>query len=227
MSKKNLSTVATDVITAYGITATNVINSTRFGGERMLGYVDQRAAGLAKRGASPFNASIRSDISDGRGRINSASVKALHLGTSGAQRVVGTAVDLATKGVQLVASNAERLDRVAKLNALELLNRMAMPAAIVVSQVADRIEAGSSALVRRAAGNDMPAKAVATRKLSATTRKAAVTRKRVTKQVKQQVIKTPAKRVSKAVAATATQTSNAARRVARKARQVQASAAAL
>ena len=56
----------------------------------------------------------------------------------------------------------------------------------------------------------MPAKAVATRKLNATTRKAAATRKRVTK--------TATQRVSQAVAETATDTSNAARRVARKAR---------
>jgi len=39
----------------------------------------------------------------------------------------------------------------------------------------------------------------------------------VTKQVEQEVIKAPAKRVSKAIAATAMQTSNVARRVARKA----------
>ena len=38
MSNKNLSTVATEVIAAYGITATNVINSYRYGGERLFGF---------------------------------------------------------------------------------------------------------------------------------------------------------------------------------------------
>ncbi len=223
MSNKNLSTVATDVIHAYGITATNVINTTRFGGERMLGYVDQRATQAVKRGASPFNKGIRSDISEGRERVSNVGVKALHLSTNGAQIVVGVAVDLATKGVNLVASNAERLDRAVNLNALGMLSRVAMPAAIVVSQVADRIEAGSSLLVKRVSGNDVPAKAVATRKLNATTRKAAATRKRVTKQAAQTLVKTPVKRVSKVVAKTATQTSNAARRVARKAKATAAS----
>lgn len=217
MSNKNLSTVATDVIHAYGITATNVINTTRFGGERMLGYVDERATKAVKRGAAPFNQSIRSRIWQRRKHISNVGVKALHMSTDGAQAVVGVAVDLATKGVSLVANNAERLDQAVHLNALPLLNRVVMPAALVVGQVADRIEAGSSMLVQRVAGNQIPAKAVATNKLSATTRKAAATRKRVTKRVEQDVIKTPAKRVSKAIAETATQTSNVARRVARKA----------
>ena len=35
MSQKNLSSMATDVISTYGITATNVINTYRFGGERV------------------------------------------------------------------------------------------------------------------------------------------------------------------------------------------------
>lgn len=217
MSKKNLSTVATDVIHAYGITATNVINTTRFGGERMLGYVDESATKVVKRGASPFNRSIRSGMSQRRKRISNVGVKALHMSTDSAQTVVGVAVDLATKSVNLVASNADRLDRAVHLNGLPLLNRVVMPAALVVGQVAERIEAGSSYLVKRAAGNQMPAKAVATNKLSATTHKAAVARKRVTKQVEQDVIKTPAKRVNKVIAETATKTSNVARRVARKA----------
>ena len=217
MSNKNLSTVATDVIHAYGITATNVINTTRFGGERMLGYVDENATMAVKRSAAPFNKSIRSRMAQRRKHISNVGVKALHMGTDGAQAVVGVAVDLATKSVSLVATNAERLDQAVHLNALPLLNRVVMPAALVVGQVAERIEAGSSFIVRRAAGNQMPAKAVASNKLSATTHKAAVTRKRVTKQVEQEVTKAPAKRVSKAIAATAMQTSNVARRVARKA----------
>ena len=36
MTAKNLSRVATDVIQAYGITATNVINTYRYGGERIM-----------------------------------------------------------------------------------------------------------------------------------------------------------------------------------------------
>ncbi len=210
MSTKNLSSVATDVIATYGITATNIINSYRFGGERLIGYVDERFATAVNRGASALNKDIRSNLIGNQQRFSGYSIKGVHFGTDRAQRVVGFAVDLATKGVSLVATNAERIDRAAKLSALETLNSVAMPAAIVVSKVADRIEEGSSKLVQRVSGKAMPAKAVATRKLDAATRKAAATRKRVTKAA--------TKRVSEAVAESATETSNAARRIARKAK---------
>jgi hypothetical protein len=245
MSTKNLSTAATQVIEAYGITATNVINTYRFGGERVLGFVDQRFASVVSRSAPTLSEGTRSTLIDGQQRVSGFYVKGLHLGTDRAQSVVGVAVDLATKGVSIVASNVTRLDRSAKLNALSKLNRVAMPAAAVLITVAERIEEGSTELVKRVAGNAMPAKAVATRKLNASKRKAATKRKQITKAAVKQVdnamqagetiaktatkqvnkavatrkniAKTATKRVSKAVVDTATQTSNAARRVARKA----------
>lgn len=211
MSHKNLSSVATDVIATYGITATNVINSYRFGGERLIGFVDERFEAAVNRGASALNKDIRSNLIGNQQRLSSYSLKGVHAGTDGAQRVVGIAVDLATKGVNLVAANADRLDRASNLNALKKLNEVALPAAVVVSTLADRLEEGSSKLVQRVSGTDMPAKAVASRKLKTATRKAAATRKRVTKAVTQQV--------SEAVAETATEASNAARRVARTAKR--------
>jgi hypothetical protein len=245
MSNKNLSTVANEVIAAYGITATNVINSYRFGGERLLGFVDARFARVVNRGASALRADLRSNMIGAQQRVTGYYVKGLHLGTDRVQSAVGVAVDLATKGVGLVAEGAVRLDRAANVNALDTLNRVVRPAAQVVSLVAERIEEGSSALVRRVAGTPVPAKAVASRKLKATTRKAAAARKRITKTATREVSQAVAdtatsasnaarrvarqansttKRVSKAVTETATQTSNAARRVARKARTVAAKA---
>ncbi|MBL8303325.1 MAG: hypothetical protein JNM26_11200, partial [Ideonella sp.] len=165
MSNKNLSTVATDVIAAYGITATNVINSYRYGGERLVGFVDSRFASVVNRGASALRADLRSNLIDTQQRVSGYCVKGVHLGTDRVQSAVGVAVDLATKGVGLLAEGAVRLDRAANVNALDTLNRVVRPAAEVVSLVAERIEEGSSALVRRVAGKAVPAKAVATRKL--------------------------------------------------------------
>ena len=209
MQKKNLSTVANDVIAAYGITATNVINTCRFGGERVVGFVDQRFATAVNRGVPALRQDVRSNLIDAQQRVGGYYVKGIRFGADRAQDVVGAAVDLAVRGVSIVAANAERFDRAANLNALDRLNRIAMPAAGFVSMVAERIEDGSSNLVTRVAGKPVPAKAVATRRLGAATRKAAATRKRVTK--------TTTTRVSKAVAKAATSTSNTARRVARKA----------
>ena len=211
MSTTHVSTVAANVIATYGITATNVINCYRFGSERLINFVDRRIATALDRGASALNKGIRTNLAGSQQRVSGYTVKRVHLGTDRAQSVVGVVVDLATKGVSLVAANAERLDRAANLNALATLNRVVMPVANVVGKVADRIEEVSSDLVRRAAGNEMPAKAVATRKLNETTRKAAAARKKITKRA--------TKQVSNAVAEVATETSNAARRVARKATQ--------
>jgi hypothetical protein len=227
MSTKNLSTAATQVIEAYGITATNVINTYRFGGERVMGFIDDRFASVVDRGASVLGSSTRSTLIDGQQRVSGFYVKGLQIGTDRAQSMVGVAVDLASKGVSLVASNASRLDRRAKLNALSRINRVAMPTANVLVTVAERIEEGSSELVKRVSGKPMPAKAVATRKLNAAKRKAATTRKRITKTATQQmdavvetgetIAKTAkkevGKQVNKAVAKRKTITKTATKRV--------------
>ena len=210
MSQKSLSSVATDVIATYGITATNVINTYRFGGERLAGFVDQRFAAVVNRGAAALRQDIRANLIGSQQRVSGYYVKGVHFGTDRAESVVGVAVDLATKGVSLVAVNADRIDRAANLNALAKLNRVAMPAAELVMKVAERIEEGSSELVKRVSGKEMPAKALATLKLKAATGKAAATRKRLTKAA--------TRKASTIVAETATETSNAARRVARKTR---------
>lgn len=208
MSDKNLSSVATEVVTTCGIAATNVINTYRFGGERVAGFVDQRFAAVVNRGAAALRKDLRSNMIDSQQRVSSYCVKGVHFGTDQAQAAVGVAVDLATKGVSLMAANAERIDRATNLNALAGLNRIAMPAAELVIKVAERIEEGSSELVIRVSGKAMPAKALATRKLKATTSKAGATRKRITKAATH--------KASTMIAETATETSNAARRVARK-----------
>lgn len=187
MSNKNLSTVATQVIEAYGITATNVINTYRFGGERVIGFIDDRFASVMDRSAPTLSNGTRSTLIDGQQRVSGFYVKGLHFGTDRAQSVVGVAVDLATKGVNLVASSATRLDRRTNLNALDKLNLVVMPAASLLNSVAVGIEEGSTELVKRVAGQSMPAKAIATRKLNTAKRKAATTRKRVTKVAAQQV----------------------------------------
>lgn len=231
MSRKNLSTVATQAIGAYGLTATNVINATRFGGERVIGLVD---TGFATAVTRVYGKAAGSNLIGTQKRVSGFAVKGLHLGTDGAQRAVGVAVDLATKGVSVVADSAARIDGASGLKALDGLNRVVMPAAQLVGQVAERLEEGSSELVKRVSGKRVPAKAVATRKLKTATRKASAARQQVTRTatrqldkavaVPQRAAKTATQRAGKAVARTATQTSNAARRVARKAEAVVAAA---
>lgn len=226
MSTKNLSTVANEVIESYGVININVINAYRFGGERMLDFVDQRFADAVNRGPV-LSKQVRSNLIGSQQRVSGFYVKGLQYGSDRAQGAVGVAVDLASKGVNMVAAGAERIDSAAKLNALDKINRAVLPAAEVVAQVVERIELGSGKLVKRVSGKDVPANAVATRSLKASTKKAAATRKRVTKTVTKSAGKakrTATTRVSKAVAKTATKTSNVARRVARKAQATAAAA---
>jgi hypothetical protein len=220
MSTKNLSTVANEVIESYGVININVINAYRFGGERMIHFVDERFADAVNRGVPALTKQLRSNLIDSQQRVSGFYVKGLQYGSDRAQGAVGVAVDLASKGVNMVAAGAERIDTAAKLNALDKLNRAVMPAAQIVVQMVERMEQGSGKLVQRVSGKAMPANAVATRALKASTKKAAATRKRVTKTVTKTASKakrTATERVGKAVATTATKTSNAARRVARKA----------
>ena len=226
MNTKNLSTVANEVIADYGVINMNVINAYRFGGERMLGIVDQRFADTVNRGTA-LSKELRANVIDSQKRVSGYFVKGLQIGSDRAHSAVGVAVDLASKGVNIVATNADRLDRSTNLNALDKLNRAVMPAANVIVQLVERIEQGSGKLVQLVSGKDMPANAIATRSLKTSTRKAAAVRKQVTKQVTKTVTKaqrTATKRVSTVVAKTATKTSNAARRVARKASSVAAAA---
>ncbi|HRH88283.1 MAG TPA: hypothetical protein PLO41_15655 [Rubrivivax sp.] len=183
MSKKNLSGVAAAVIESYGNTAINMINAYRVGGERVIGFVDQRFASAVNTGAARLSDELRSNLIDTEKRISGYYARGLQIGSDRAESVVGTAVDLANKGVERMAANAERFDQATKFGALEAINRLALPAANAVSEVVVRIEEGSSQLVKRVSGKPAAVKAVATKAktvkkaVAKTAKKAAATKK--------------------------------------------------
>ena len=160
MSSKNLSSVATAVIESYGNTAMNMINAYRVGGERVIGFVDQRFEAAVNTGAARLSEELRSNLIDTEKRISGYYAKGLQFGTERAETVVSTAVDLASKGVDRIAANAERFDQATKFGALEMLNRVALPAATAMSEVVVRIEEGSSQLAKKVAGEAAVVKAV-------------------------------------------------------------------
>ena len=210
MSKKSLSSVAAAVIESYGNTAINMINAYRVGGERVIGFVDQRFETAVNTGAARLSDELRSNLIDTEKRISGYYAKGLQFGTERAESAVSTAVDLANKGVDRMAANAERFDQATKLGALELINRVALPAATAVSGVVERLEEGSSQLVKRVAGKPAVVKAAvkkakAVRKTAAktatkTARKATATKKAVVRKAATTARKTRAA-VEKAVQA--------------------------
>lgn len=189
MSTKNLSSVATAVIESYGHTAMNMIQTYRVGSERAIGFFDQRWETAINAGAARLSEEFRSNLLGTQKRLSGYYAKGLQVGTDRAETVVSTVVDLASKGVDRIAANAERFDQATNFGALEMLNRVALPAATVVSQVVERIEEGSSQLAKRVAGKP------------AIVRKATRAVKPKVKAVKKAVKQTVAKTTEKATAA--------------------------
>lgn len=189
MSKKSLSGVATAVIESYGNTAINVINAYRTGGERVIGFVDQRFEAAVNAGGARLSEELRGNLIDTEKRISGYYAKGLQLGTERAESAVSTAVDLASKGVDRIAANAERFDQATNFGALQMFSRVALPAATAMSEVVERIEEGSSKLAKRVAGQPAVVKAAvknakAVRKTAAktvtkATKKATATKKAV------------------------------------------------
>ncbi len=185
MSNKNLSSVATAVIESYGNTAINMINAYRVGGERVIGFVDQRFEAAVNTGAARLSDELRSNLIDTEKRISGYYSKGLQFGTERAETVVSSAVELANKGVAGIAANAERFDQATKIGALDMINRVALPAATAMSGVVVRIEEGSSQLVKKVAGKPAVVKAVAKKAKTAkkavakTVKKATATKKAV------------------------------------------------
>jgi hypothetical protein len=158
---QNLSTVASAVIESYGNTAINMINAYRVGGERVIGFFDQRFETAVNTGAARLSDELRTNLIDTEKRISGYYTRGLHFGTDRAESAVNTAVELASKGVDRMAANAERFDQATKLGALEMINRVALPAAQAVSDVVGRLEEGSSQLAKKVAGKPAVVKAAA------------------------------------------------------------------
>jgi hypothetical protein len=158
---QNLSSVASAVIESYGNTAINMINAYRVGGERVIGFFDQRFEAAVNTGASRLSDELRTNLIDTEKRISGYYTKGLHFGTERAESAVNTAVELASKGVDRLAANAERFDQATNLGALEMINRVALPAVQAVSEVVGRLEEGSSQLAKKVAGKPVLVKAAA------------------------------------------------------------------
>ena len=182
MTIQNLSTVASDVITSYGNTAVNVINAYRAGGQRVIGFVDQRFESVVNRRALPLSTSVRGNLVTMQKTISGYYAKGIQLSSGGAETVVHTVVDLAGKGVERIAANAISFDKAYRTSALDTLSSVVLPGAHVVSKVADKIEQGATQVAEKIAGAPVkasPAKRRAARKplAKAAPAKRAVTRK--------------------------------------------------
>lgn len=159
MANKKLSTVTNELIASYGNTAKNVINAYRVGNARAVGYVDQSWAAAVKKAGNRISAEVRTNAVAAQKKVTALYTQGVTLTTDGADSAVNKAVELAGKGLEQVAANANRFEKSTGLTTLNTIAVAAVPAAVAVSNVAAKLEAQSDALVSKIAGSKVKAKA--------------------------------------------------------------------
>ena len=164
MTAKNLSTVTNELIASYGNTAKNVIQAYRVGNARIASYVDRRWANAVERAGSQLSAEIRTNAVAAEKKVSAYYTKSVDLGTDGAELAVNKVLGLAGRGVEQVAANASRFEKATGFTALNTIASVAVPAAVVVSGVAFKVEAKSDQLVRSIAGAKPRAKRAVTKR---------------------------------------------------------------
>ena len=166
MTAKNLSTVTTELITSYGNTAKNVIHAYRVGGERVIGFMDRRWEKALEKSGARLKAEVRSNAMSAQKKLSGYYTNGISLTTNGADMVVDKAVELAGKGVRQVARNAGQFEKRTGVTALNSMALAAVPAAVVVSKLADKIERKSALLAQRVTGKKPSARGVATHRVT-------------------------------------------------------------
>lgn len=160
MTAKNLSTATTDLIESYGNTARNVINAYRAGGERMVGFLEQRWETALEQSRPQLTEEVADNALAAQRVLGGYYAKGLALATDGADTVVSQFIKIAGAGVQSVAANASLFEEKTGVTALNTLAGAAVPAVQAVTKLAAQIEVKSAELVTKIAGDDTVAETV-------------------------------------------------------------------
>ncbi|MDB5891700.1 MAG: hypothetical protein JWP47_2531 [Polaromonas sp.] len=155
MRAKNLSTVANDLIEAYGNTAKNVIDAYHAGGERVVNLLEQRWNRALKESRPQLTAEVVKNASAAQLALTVLYTRGLSQTTHGAQQLVSQIVKLAETGVERAAANASRFEEKTGMTTLATLARATAPGALVLSKAASQIEQKTAELASKIAGNDV------------------------------------------------------------------------
>ena len=149
MTAKNFSTVATDVIESYGNTAKNVIDAYQAGGERVVTSLEQRWNSALKQSRSQLSSEVAKNAANAQAVFSSFYVKGLMQTAKGAQMAVNQLVKLAEASVERAAANASAFEVKTGMTTLTTLAETAKPGAVLLSQLAAKVEQKSAALADR------------------------------------------------------------------------------
>lgn len=164
MTTRNLSAATSDLIETYGNTAKNVINAYRVGGERVIGFMDQRWERALDKTGSKLSAEVRGNALSAQKKISSYYAQGISMTSAGADAVVSKAVQLAAKGVQQAAANASQFEKRTGAKALHNMAQAVVPAVDAAQKVASAIEQQSSRLANRIAGKTAQVKVAAVKR---------------------------------------------------------------
>ena len=160
MTNKNLSTVATDLIGSYGNTAKNVIDAYRTGGEQFVTVLEKRWNSALKQSRSQLTSDAAKNASAFQLACSVWYSKGLTQTSQAAEAVVSQLVKLAETGVERVTANACQFEEKTGLTTLNTIAGATRPGAIVLSQLAAKIEEKSAALASKIAGDNVVATSV-------------------------------------------------------------------
>jgi hypothetical protein len=155
MTAKNLSTVATDLIEAYGNTAKNVIDAYRAGGERVVNLMEQRWNKALRESRSELTAETAKNARAAQLAFSVYYTKGLSLTSSGAQQVVNQLVKVLETGVERASANAALFEEKTGVNTLSTIAQVTAPGALVLSKLATQIEQKTADLAGKIAGDDV------------------------------------------------------------------------
>lgn len=148
----DFSAVTAELITVYGLTVKNLVQACRAGGERMADLIDQRWSAAIGQSRDQLSAEARRNAKLVHDVAGSVYHRSLALGTAGVEAVVDKAVELAQQGVAQAATQAARFDDRIGMPALDKLAKVAAPAAVAVTVLANHIEATSGEWAQKIAG---------------------------------------------------------------------------
>ncbi|MEO7401167.1 MAG: hypothetical protein ABIV07_10445 [Polaromonas sp.] len=155
MSAKNLSTVASELITSYGNTAKNIIDAYRAGGERVVSLLEQRWNQALRQSRSELAAETVKNASAAQLAFSVYYTKGLNLTSSGAEQLVSQLVKLAETGVERVAANASAFEEKTGVTTLDTLAKATAPGALALSKLAAQIEQATADLTNKLSGSDV------------------------------------------------------------------------
>lgn len=154
MSAKNLSTVASELITSYAKTATHLIDACEAGGERMVSLLEQRWNAALKQSRSELSAETVKNASAAQLAFSVYYTKGLNLTSNGARQVVSQLVKLAETGVERVAANASAFEEKTGVTTLDTLAQVTRPGVLALSKLAEQIEQTTASLAHKISGSD-------------------------------------------------------------------------